>query len=117
MLMPPKNFCNQSIVFKRKLASNPDDVYDEPKFDQGTTINNVVVHLRTVYSGTNNDREIVANGVVMIYNTISAPFIKLSKDDLGSKVVYEGKEYTVTNINQDYDPMSTKMYQYKLEIV
>lgn len=117
MLMPPKEYCNQSIIFKRKKAPDPDDVYNEPSFEDGVNIDHCIVHLRTVYSGTNNDREIVANGIAVLFAGISSPFISLTKDDLGSKIVYEGKEYTLANINEDLDPLSNELYQYKLQIL
>lgn len=117
MLTPPKEYCNQSVVFKRKKAPDPNDVYDEPVFEDGVKIDHCVVHLRTVYSGTNNNREIVANGTVVLFAGISSPLISLTKDDLGSKIVYEGKEYTLTNINEDLDPLSNELYQYKLQIL
>lgn len=108
--------CNQSIIIKRKIE---DDLYNEATYDDGIEIKNYVVHLRTIYSGTNNDRQIVANGTVMLYQDISEPFISLSKQDIENKakIIYEGQEYTLTNINEDYEPFSNKLYQYKLTMI
>lgn len=108
--------CNQSIIIKRKVE---DDLYNEATYDDGVEIQNCVVHLRTIYSGTNNDRQIVANGTVVLYQSISEPFISLSKQDIENKakIIYEGQEYTLTNINEDYEPFSNKLYQYKLTMI
>lgn len=116
MLKPPKSMCNQSIIIRRKVK---DDLYGEATYDDGVDINNCVVHLRTVYSGTNNNRQIVANGTVMIYKDISEPLIPLSKQDIEdkAKIIYEGQEYTLTNINEDYEPFSKEIYQYKLTMI
>lgn len=116
MLNPPKSMCNQSIIIKRKVE---DDLYNEATYDDGVEIQNCVVHLRTIYSGTNNDRQIVANGTVMLYQGISEPFISLSKQDIENKakIIYEGQEYTLTNVNEDYEPFSNKLYQYKLTMI
>ena len=116
MLKPPKSMCNQSIIIKRKIE---DDLYNEATYDDGIEIKKCVVHLRTIYSGTNNDRQIVANGTVMLYQDISEPFISLSKQDIENKakIIYEGQEYTLTNINEDYEPFSNKLYQYKLTMI
>lgn len=119
-LKPNKAFCHQSIKFKRwkGLDDNGESVYDDP-----IEIDNCVVHLRTVYSGSNNDRTIVANGTVMLYKDISEPFINFSKGDvktdesLGSQVVYEGKTYTITNVNEDIELYSNDLYGYKLSII
>lgn len=119
-LKPNKAFCHQSITFNRwkSLDDNGESVYDDP-----IEIDNCVVHLRTVYSGSNNDRTIVANGTVMLYKDISEPFINLSKGDVktdectGSQVVYEGKTYTITNVNEDIELYSNDLYGYKLSII
>lgn len=118
-LKPNKAFCHQSIQLKRwkGLDDNGEPVYDHP-----IEIDNCVVHLRTVYSGSNNDRTIVANGTVMLYKDISEPFINFSKDDVtdestGSQVVYEGKTYTITNVNEDIELYSNDLYGYKLSII
>ena len=119
-LKPNKAFCHQSIQFKRwkGLDDNGEPVYGDP-----VEIDNCVVHLRTVYSGSSNDRTIVANGTVMLYKDISEPFINFSKDDvktdesLGSQVVYEGKTYTITNVNEDIELYSNDLYGYKLSII
>lgn len=119
-LKPNKAFCHQSIQFKRwnGLDDNGESVYDDP-----IEIDNCVVHLRTIYSGSNNDRTIVANGTVMLYKDISEPFINFSKEDvktdecLGSHVVYEGKTYTITNVNEDIELYSNNLYGYKLSII
>lgn len=121
-LKPNKMFCHQSIQVKRWQGTddNGESVYGKP-----VKIDNCVVHLRTVYSGLNNDRSIVANGTVIIYNGISEPFINFSKDDvgnpdgtaLGSRIIYEGKTYTITNVNEDVELYSNDLYGYKLTII
>ena len=99
MLKPPKNMCNQNIILKLKVE-DPDDIY-----------------ARTVYEGSNNNRQIVSNATVMLYSGITTPFIELTKDHLGSKVEYNGIEYTLTNISESRDPFSDELYQYKLQVV
>lgn len=55
----------------------------------------------------------------MIYKDISEPLIPLSKQDIEdkAKIIYEGQEYTLTNINEDYEPFSKEIYQYKLTMI
>lgn len=119
-LKPNKLMCHQKIIFKRWVGIDDDG---NSQFDKPIEINNCVVHLRTLYSGSNNDRTIVANGTVMLYKNISEPFVNFSKDDvktdsnLGSQIVYEGKTYTVTNVNEDIELYSSNLYGYKLQII
>lgn len=116
MLKPPAKFCNQSITLRTKTAE--DELYPDETTWVDQEIDNCVVHLRTVYSGSNNDRQITANGTIMIYAGISTPFPDLVVKDVDNyHVIYEGVEYTVTNINEDRNPLSNEMYQYKLQIL
>lgn len=116
-LRPPKQFCNQTIIFKRKLKPSDDDIYSHDRFDDPITINNCVVHLRTTYSGTNSDRQITSNGTIVMFPGITAPFLSFTKNDLGSIIEYENIQYKLTNINEDKDPLSNQMYQWKLTIL
>lgn len=119
-LKPKKAYCHQSVEFKRwkGLDDDGESVYDDP-----VKIDNCVVHMRTAYSGSNNDRTIVANGTVMLYNGISEPFFSFDKDDvktdssLGSQIIYEGKTYIITNVNEDIELYSNDLYGYKLTII
>lgn len=116
MLKPPKSMCNQSIRIKLKVE-DPEDIYgDSDKYDE-IRLNNCVVHARTVYEGSNNNRQIVSNATIMLYAGITTPFIELTKEHLGSKIVYNGLEYTLMNINEDRDPFSNEPYQYKLGVI
>ena len=116
MLKPPKNMCNQNIILKLKVE-DPDDIYGESTDFDEIKLDNCVVHARTVYEGFNNNRQIVSNATIMLYAGITTPFIKLTKDHLGSKVVYNDIEYTLTNISESRDPFSNELYQYKLQII
>lgn len=116
MLKPPKNMCNQNIILKLKVE-DPDDIYGDSENYDEIMLNNCVVHARTVYEGSNNNRQIVSNATIMLYAGITTPFIDLAKDNLGSKIVYNGLEYTLTNISEDRDPFSNEIYQYKLGVI
>ncbi|WP_270624592.1 putative minor capsid protein [Ligilactobacillus ruminis] len=116
MLKPPKSMCNQSIRIKLKVE-DPEDIYGDSENYDEIMLNNCVVHARTVYEGSNNNRQIVSNATIMLYAGITTPFIDLTKDNLGSKIVYNGLEYTLTNISEDRDPFSNEIYQYKLGVI
>lgn len=80
-------------------------------------IANCVVNMQTTYSGTNNDRQLVSNGLVIIYAGFSDPVPSLTKENLGSKLTYQGLDYTVTNLNQFDQPGTEDLYCYELEVI
>lgn len=110
----PKEACQQSIILK----VNEEETDDWGKHGTAdVTINNCVVQLGTVYSGSNNDRQVVANGIIFLYAGITTPLPTMSKDMLGSAVEYQGKEYTIKTINENLEPFSKKLWSYELEIM
>lgn len=78
---------------------------------------NCVVNMQTTYSGTNNDRQIVANGLIVMYAGFSDPVPELTKENLESKMTYKGQEYTVTSINRFDQPSTEDLYCYELEVI
>lgn len=117
MRLPIPDFtCNQSVILTKIYQSETDD-YNRPKKDKPVTINNCIVQLATQYTGTNENRQLVANGGVYLYASISQPFPSLSKDNLGSIVEYEEQNYTLKTINEYHEPLSNELYGYKLEVL
>lgn len=51
------------------------------------------------------------------YADITSPMPILSKDNLGSKIEFEGNEYTVQAINELKQPLSDDLFGYKLEVL
>ncbi|MBT8853762.1 hypothetical protein BTH55_03060 [Lactobacillus delbrueckii subsp. bulgaricus] len=80
-------------------------------------ITNCVVNMQATYSGTNNDRKITANGLVIMYAGYSEPVPALTKENLESKLTYQGKEYTVSSINRFDQPGTEELYCYELEVI
>lgn len=100
-----------------KLIPKRDDPYDEDYEKICININNVRFDLRTIYSGSNNDRQIVANATVIFMPPYTDPWIELDDSYIGSKISFNDKEYTITTINRDIEPFSRKVYQYKLGVI
>ena len=100
-----------------KLIPKHDDPYDDDYEKIRTEINNVRFDLRTVYSGSNNDRQIVANATVIFMPPYTDPWIELDDSYIGSKISFNDKEYTITTVNRDMEPFSRKVYQYKLGVI
>ncbi|WP_232625281.1 putative minor capsid protein [Pediococcus pentosaceus] len=115
-MMPrvPLRFCNQSIILK--LKNGKTDLYNKPDFDD-YQIDNMVYQPQTIYSGDNNSRKITANAIAFLYPGISTNVPKLKSTDVGSKLVFDGDELTITNIVTNLDPYSNEVYSYELEVL
>lgn len=111
----PKQFANQTITLQR--ATGKTDDYNKPILEPAVTINNCVVQPQSVYTGTNNNRQLVANAVVFIYAGVSSPMPKLTKDNYQSVVTFEGHDYTVQEIDDNRDPTSNETWSYELEVL
>ena len=116
MLKPPKSMFPNSITLIKQIPKQ-DDPYNDDYEEIRTEINGVRFDLRTIYSGSNNDRQIVANATVIFMPPYSTPWIELNDSYVGSKISFNDKEYTITTINRDIEPFSRKVYQYKLGVI
>lgn len=116
MLRPPKTMFQDTITLK-KLVTDPDDPYDDKKVAETTEIKNCRFTLRTVYSGTNNDRQVVANASIVLMSTYTTPFIDFDDSYQGAIIAFNNREYTITTINRDIEPFSKSVYQYKLGVI
>lgn len=100
-----------------KQIPKQDDPYNDDYEEIRTDINNVRFDLRTVYSGSNNDRQIVANATVVFMSPYSTPWIELDDSYVGSKIRFNAKEYTITTVNRDMEPFNGNIYQYKVGVI
>lgn len=91
-------------------------MYNKPDFDD-YQINNIIYQPQIIYSGDNNSRKITANAITFLYLGISTNVPKLKSTHIGSKVVFDGDELTITNIVTNLDPYSNEVYSYELEVL
>lgn len=115
MLRFPKKFATQTITLKR--FSGYQGTYQRPTFDDPVKIKHCVFQPQTIYSGTNNNREVTANAIVFLYAHVSQPIPKLNKASLGSKIYFEGDEYTLKTIVENRDPFKNDLWSYELEVL
>ncbi|MDY0990905.1 putative minor capsid protein [Lactobacillus helveticus] len=116
MLKPPKSMFPNSITLI-KLIPKRDDPYNDDYEEVRTYISGVRFDLRTIYSGSNNDRQIVANATVIFMPPYTNPWIELDDSYIGSKIIFNGKEYTITKVNRDIEPFNGNIYQYKVSVI
>lgn len=105
---------NQSVTLK--LQTGDTDDWGKPVY-KSIVINHCVVQPQTIYTGSNNDRKIVANAIVFFYTLITYPMPQLNKRDVGSQIEFEGNNYQVTQIIDNRDPYSNEVYSYELEVL
>ncbi len=110
----PKEYCNQSIVL-RLLEGK--DKWQKPIFSEQVTINNMIFQPQTVYSGSNNNRQVVANAIAFLFAGVSAPMPAITKEHVGSEIDFEGETYTITTIIDNRNPFSNEIYSYELEVL
>lgn len=116
MMKPPKRMCQQTITLTLADPSKTDD-WGHPLAGEQVELKHCVVQPQTIYSGSNNDRTIVANAVVYLYAGITMPLPTITKHNVGSKLVFEGEEYTVQKIVDNREPFSNELYSYELEVL
>lgn len=118
MLKPPKEMFQNRITLIQTIL-DPDDPYHDE--DNGkevrTIIDGVRFDQRTVYSGSNNDRQVVSNATIVMMPPYTNPLPDLDESYQGSKIEFRGREYTITSINRDLEPFSNAIYQYKVGVV
>ena len=116
MLRPPKSMFQDTIILGH-LEIDESDPYGEDQTVTKAEIKNVRFSLRTVYSGINNDRKVVANATIVVMSEYSDPFYEFTEQNLGDKVSFNGHDYTITTINRDIEPFSNEVYQYRLWVI
>ena len=111
----PKSLCNQSIVLH--LITGKKDKWQNPVFEDPVTIEHMIFQPETVYSGTNNNREVVANAIAFLFADVSDPMPKIDKNHVGSKIEFEGETYVLQKIVDNRHPFSNEVYSYELEVL
>ncbi|WP_278589458.1 putative minor capsid protein [Limosilactobacillus pontis] len=110
----PKKMCNQSVTMK--IPTGEENEYGQrPTVDQ--TVEHIIVQPQTIYSGSNNGRTIVANAIVYLFAGITDPLPIITPDWVGQHLSFEGRDYTITNVVDNREPYSNKVYSYELEVL
>nr|WP_246013796.1 putative minor capsid protein [Companilactobacillus suantsaicola] len=110
----PKEMANQSVVLKLKTGEVNN--WGKEEYEK-ISIEHCVVQPQTIYSGSNNNRQIVANAIVFFYAKITSPMPVLNPKHVGSTLNFEGKDYSITQITDNRDPYSNEVWSYELEVL
>ncbi|WP_326931466.1 putative minor capsid protein [Enterococcus avium] len=110
----PKEYCNQSIVLRLIQGK---DKWQKPIFSEPIIIKHMIFQPQTVYSGSNNNRQVVANAIAFLFGGVSDPMPVINKKHVGSEIDFEGETYTITTIIDNRNPYSNEVYSYELEVL
>ena len=110
----PKQYCNQSNTLR---LIDGHDKWQKPTFSEPITITHMIFQPQTVYSGSNNNRQVVANAIAFLFGGVSDPMPVINKNHVGSEIDFEGETYTITTIVDNRNPYSNEVYSYELEVL
>lgn len=99
-----------------KLLTGKTNEYGDPEYAEPVTITNCKVQLQTVYTGTNDQRQLIANAVIFLYADLTKPWQTFSKNSLGSVFTFRDVDYTLTSITELMQPGSDELYGYELQV-
>ena len=110
----PRNMANQSVALHLKTGAIDDWGKPETK---DINIEHCVVQPQTIYSGSNNDRTIVANAVVFFYAGITEPMPVMNRKHIGSELTFEDQNYVIQKVIDNRDPYGNTVWSYELEVL
>lgn len=116
MLGVPSSMAKQTITLTKYLGESG-GFYPKPEYAEPLEISQVVFQPETVYQGTNNDRQIVANAVVFLYAGVTSPLPYLTQDNLQSIITFEGHDYKLQRLVDNRNPFSNELWSYELEVL
>ena len=94
-----------------------EDEWQKPVYGPDVVLERVRVDRGTVYSGSNNDRQIIANAVIYVRTEENQEMPILGPDWVKAKATIDGKPYTVTTVNALADPGHPVIWGYELEVL
>jgi len=112
----PKSMANQSAKLIRKV----DDVTSDGeriRYDETTDLKHVVYQATTIYSGTGNDRQITANGILFLYAGVTEPMPTITQADVGAYVKIGEDTFKITRIVENKHPFKDEVWSYEIEVL
>lgn len=97
--------------------SDGEDDWGKPNYAEPIELTNVRVDLTKQYTGTGNNREIVANATVFLFARFTGNYFVPDDDWLKSKVAYNGHEYLVTDYVINHEVETNKPYSVELKVI
>jgi hypothetical protein len=93
------------------------DSWQKPVYGTPATLIHVRIDHGTVYSGMNNDRQIVAKAVIYIRRSVNPGMPAIDDSWLQGNAEFDGKTYVITTVNVLKDTVGTDVWGYELEVL
>lgn len=103
---------NDAIVLTKVVGH---DDWQKPMYGPPVSLGHVRIDRGTVYSGTNNDRQIVANAVIYIRTAANPGMPALDDTWLEGIAEFDNHKYTITTVNVLKDSDNPDIWGYELE--
>jgi hypothetical protein len=105
---------NDSVTLYRVTGK---DDWQKPIYSEPVVIGHARIDRGTVYSGTNNDRQIVAKAVIYIRRAGNSDMPLLDDSWLQGNAEFDGKTYVITTVNVLKGTVGTDVWGYELEVL
>ena len=105
---------NDSVTLFRVTGK---DDWQKPIYSEPVVIGHARIDRGTVYSGTNNDRQIVAKAVIYIRCTGNSDMPLLDDSWLQGQAEFDNRKYTITTVNVLKDTDTPEIWGYELEVL
>ncbi|KRL10734.1 putative minor capsid protein [Schleiferilactobacillus perolens] len=105
---------NDAVVLTKVVGH---DDWQKPVYGAPVAMDHVRIDRGAVYSGTNNDRQIVANAVIYIRCFANLEIPALDDSWLQGMASFDDKKYTITAVNVLKDASGMSTWGYELEVL
>lgn len=90
------------------------DRYKQPSYGESVMVSHVRVDESSVFSRDGDQKKILANAVIFLYNGYSVPFGEFKEQ---SKIVFKGIEYILQKVIPISNPYNDNLFSYELEVL
>jgi hypothetical protein len=105
---------NDVVTLKQRTG---EDDWQKTVYGSPIVIPHVRVDRGTIYSGTNNNRQIVASAVIYMRLKENPEMPAIDETWLQGVAEIDGKPYTITTVNVLADPGMPVIWGYELEVL
>lgn len=88
--------------------------YSEPMYAKPVVVKNVRIDRETLYSRSNSETKVSAEGIVFCFASATDPFVTFVEQ---SKVYYDGKERMLKKVIPNYGFDNRRLWSYELEVL
>lgn len=110
-IKPPLEMLVDKFTYEEYLGEGD---WGQASFGEPIEVKNVRIDRGTVYSTSQNGKQIIYNGVIFCYAGLAVPMQDFKEQ---SRITYDGTQHIITRIDKITEPFSSDLYCYELEVV